>query len=71
MVTIANMDYQSSDYLKLYGMVHGALVVVDSLDQSRAKAGDHKVLRRLAAGSESRSCKEESNVFSASLLYFI
>ncbi|KAK1589543.1 hypothetical protein Q3G72_035143 [Acer saccharum] len=32
--------------------VLGALIVVDSLDQSKAKAGDHKLLHRLAQNRE-------------------
>ncbi|KAK2635844.1 hypothetical protein Ddye_030636 [Dipteronia dyeriana] len=45
-------DIDTDDKNQVHGVQHGALVVVDSLDQSRAKAGDHKVLRRLAQNRE-------------------
>ncbi|XAR65407.1 hypothetical protein NMG60_11009530 [Bertholletia excelsa] len=35
-----------------HGIQHGALVVVDSMDQSRGRTGDQKTLRRLAQNRE-------------------
>ncbi|XP_065880569.1 transcription factor TGA2.2 [Euphorbia lathyris] len=48
--TDTSTDIDTDD--KNQGVQHGAIVVVDSLDQSKPKSGDQKTLRRLAQNRE-------------------
>ncbi|KAH7569858.1 hypothetical protein JRO89_XS05G0008800 [Xanthoceras sorbifolium] len=50
--TDTSTDIDTDDKNQTHGVQHGTLVVVDSMDQSKAKAGDQKVLRRLAQNRE-------------------
>ncbi|KAA8529191.1 hypothetical protein F0562_034010 [Nyssa sinensis] len=50
--TDTSTDVDTDDKSQLCGVQHGAIVVVDSMDQSRGKTGDQKALRRLAQNRE-------------------
>ncbi|EEF33258.1 transcription factor TGA2.2 [Ricinus communis] len=50
--TDTSTDVDTDERNQLHGLQHGTMVVVDSMDQSKAKAGDQKTLRRLAQNRE-------------------
>ncbi|KAB1221034.1 Transcription factor PERIANTHIA [Morella rubra] len=50
--TDTSTDVDTDDRNKFHGVQNGALVAVDSIDQSKAKSGDQKTLRRLAQNRE-------------------
>ncbi|KAJ9163364.1 hypothetical protein P3X46_023041 [Hevea brasiliensis] len=50
--TDTSTDVDADDRNQLHGVQHGPIAVVDSMDQSKAKAGDQKTLRRLAQNRE-------------------
>ncbi|XP_050225943.1 transcription factor TGA2.2 isoform X2 [Mercurialis annua] len=50
--TDTSTDVDTDDKNQLAVFQHGTMVVVDSMDQSKAKAGDQKTLRRLAQNRE-------------------
>lgn len=50
--TDTSTDVDTDDKNQFYGPQHGALVAVDSMDQSKGKSGDQKALRRLAQNRE-------------------
>ncbi|CAL2232245.1 unnamed protein product [Prunus armeniaca] len=45
-------DVDTDDKTQLHGVPHGALTVVDSMEQPRERSGDQKTLRRLAQNRE-------------------
>ncbi|ONI31339.1 hypothetical protein PRUPE_1G307300 [Prunus persica] len=45
-------DVDTDDKNQLHGIPHGALTVVDSMEQPRERSGDQKTLRRLAQNRE-------------------
>ncbi|XP_021814335.1 transcription factor HBP-1b(c38)-like [Prunus avium] len=45
-------DVDTDDKNQLHGVPHGALTVVDSMEQPRERSGDQKTLRRLAQNRE-------------------
>ncbi|THG10507.1 hypothetical protein TEA_012535 [Camellia sinensis var. sinensis] len=50
--TDTSTDVDTDDKNQSYGVQHGALVAVDSMDQSEGRTGDQKSLRRLAQNRE-------------------
>ncbi|XP_031249632.1 transcription factor PERIANTHIA-like isoform X3 [Pistacia vera] len=50
--TDTSTDVDTDEKNQVHGVQRGALVVVNSMDQSKAKTGDQKVLRRLAQNRE-------------------
>ncbi|XP_059649462.1 transcription factor TGA2.3-like [Cornus florida] len=50
--TDTSTDVDTDDKNQFGGVQHGAIMVVDSMDQSKGKAGDQKTLRRLAQNRE-------------------
>ncbi|CBI27049.3 unnamed protein product, partial [Vitis vinifera] len=50
--TDTSTDVDTDDKNQYHGVQHGALVAVDSMDQSKGKTGDQKTLRRLAQNRE-------------------
>ncbi|XP_044488771.1 transcription factor TGA2.3-like [Mangifera indica] len=50
--TDTSTDVDTDEKNQVHEIQRGALVVVDSMDQSKAKTGDQKVLRRLAQNRE-------------------
>lgn len=50
--TDTSTDVDTDDKNQSYGVQHGALVAVDSMDQSKGRTGDQKSLRRLAQNRE-------------------
>ncbi|XP_062158513.1 transcription factor TGA2.3 isoform X1 [Alnus glutinosa] len=50
--TDTSTDVDTDDKNQFHGVHSGALMAVDSMDQSKAKAGDQKTLRRLAQNRE-------------------
>ncbi|KAA0049629.1 transcription factor HBP-1b(c38) isoform X1 [Cucumis melo var. makuwa] len=50
--TDTSTDIDNDERHQFQGAVHGALMAVDSMDQSKAKSADQKTLRRLAQNRE-------------------
>ncbi|OMP06789.1 hypothetical protein COLO4_07887 [Corchorus olitorius] len=50
--TDTSTDVDTDDKNQLGGVQHGAIITVDSVDQSKTKTGDQKILRRLAQNRE-------------------
>ncbi|XP_068326735.1 transcription factor TGA2.3-like isoform X3 [Pyrus communis] len=50
--TDTSTDVDTDDKNQLHGVQHGALVVVDSMEQAKERTGDQKTLRRLAQNRE-------------------
>ncbi|KAL4609872.1 hypothetical protein ACB092_08G012600 [Castanea dentata] len=50
--TETSTDVDTDDKNQFHGVQNGALVAVDSMEQSKGKSGDQKVLRRLAQNRE-------------------
>ncbi|XVE85959.1 hypothetical protein DITRI_Ditri17bG0133800 [Diplodiscus trichospermus] len=50
--TDTSTDVDTDDKNQLQGVLHGAIITMDSVDQSKLKTGDQKTLRRLAQNRE-------------------